>query len=62
MKLTRRELAGIVASVPAVAGSAALGSAELERSAVEDLQKNIAEIRKFKLPVETEPAFAFRAQ
>lgn len=71
MKLTRRELAGIVAAMPAavrgagsVLPSQAPGDApeQLHKSAVEDARKAVAEIRKFKVPIEAEPAFTFRAQ
>jgi hypothetical protein len=71
MKLTRRELAGIVAGTPAAARGAgsvltsqAPGDAPVspEQSAIEDARKAVAGVRKFKVPIEAEPAFTFRAQ
>ena len=69
MKLTRRELAGIVAAgtaagrtAPEARGSDPESPVKPEQSAVESLKKTSAEIRKLKVPIETEPAFAFRAQ
>ncbi len=73
MKLTRRELAGIVAATPAAVrgaasalppqapGDAPESPEQLRKSAVEDARKAAAEIRKFKVPIEAEPAFTFRA-
>ncbi len=69
MKLTRRELAGVVAGGSAVARAAVQASsaasetpAQLAQSALEEARKTAAEIRKIKLPIDTEPAFAFRTQ
>jgi hypothetical protein len=59
MKLTRRELAP--AAVAALAGARARGE-QGPKAASRDAVKRADEIRKFKVPVETEPAFAFRAQ
>lgn len=36
--------------------------AKLAPSPVEALKETVAEIRNLKVPIETEPAFAFRAQ
>ncbi len=69
MKLTRRELAGVVAAGTVVARAAAQASSEaaetpeqLAQSALQEARKTAAEIRKVKLPLDTEPAFGFRAQ
>jgi hypothetical protein len=62
----------MVAAVPAAAHAAGSSLSQtgdtpetpeqLYKHAIEDARKTVAEIRKLKLPVETEPAFAFRAQ
>ncbi|HEX8983847.1 MAG TPA: hypothetical protein VF767_00380 [Bryobacteraceae bacterium] len=65
MKLTRRELAGMVAAGTAAAqapGTNPESPAKLAPSPVEALKETVAEIRNLKVPIETEPAFAFRAQ
>lgn len=61
MKLTRRELA-LAAMAPAVARAAPQAGGESEKPAAEDAHKRSAEIRKFKVPAGTDPAFSFRAQ
>jgi hypothetical protein len=61
MKLTRRELAGIAAALPAVAQTPGPPKSVAEQAAA-DVHENVAEIRKIKLPLDTEPAFSFRAQ
>ena len=61
MKLTRRELA-LAAVAPAVVRAAPQAGGENAKPAAEDAQKRTAEIRKFKVPPETDPAFSFRAQ
>lgn len=66
MKLTRRELAGMIAAVPVAARQAPGGAAEapeqLLKAAAEDNRKSAAAIGKLALSVETEPAFVFKAQ
>jgi hypothetical protein len=69
MKISRRELAGLVAAGGTALragrqtpGSAAESPAQLAQSVLEDVRKTAAEIRKFKVPTATEPAFAFKAQ
>ena len=64
MKLTRRELAGVAAVIMPIAarGDEPESPEQLYKSAAEDARKAAGEIRKFKTPIETEPAFVFRAQ
>jgi hypothetical protein len=64
MKLTRRELAGMAAAIvpAAVRGDEPDSPEQLYKSAAEDARKAAGEIRNFKTPIETEPAFTFRAQ
>jgi len=64
MKLTRRQLAGVFAAAasPLGPGEAPETAERMYKSAVEDSGKNSTELRKFKIPIETEPAFAFKAQ
>jgi hypothetical protein len=64
MKLTRRELApAALAALTGAKGAAQAGDGEQDsKAASEDAGKRAAEIRNFKVPAETEPAFAFRAQ
>jgi hypothetical protein len=65
MRLTRRELAGMVAVGAAAAqapGNAPESPAQLAQSALADVRKTAAEIRKLKVPIDTEPAFSFKAQ
>ncbi len=67
MKLTRRELAGIVAAIPVAATSTAAPQSsgdspeQVKQSATEAVGKNVAAIRKLKVPATVEPAFAFKA-
>lgn len=66
MKLSRRELAGVVAAAAGAAAqtpaNAPESPAQLAQSALEHDRKTAAEIRKIKLPIDTEPAFSFKAQ
>jgi hypothetical protein len=66
MRMTRRELAGLVAAAPAAARRLATPAHESPappaQSAAEDLRKNAAAVRKLAVPAQTEPAFSFRAQ
>jgi len=67
MKVTRRELAGMILAAPMAAGQAPGAAAaeppdQLLKAAAEDNRKSAAAISKLELPVETEPAFAFKAQ
>ncbi len=72
MRLTRRELAGLVAAAPMAARrlapsrpqatTAPDSAASPAQSAAEDLRRNVAAVRKLALPAATEPAFAFRAE
>ncbi|MGD0199117.1 MAG: hypothetical protein ABSD27_00045 [Bryobacteraceae bacterium] len=66
MKLTRRELAAALAG-----GAAALAQApgnapetpdSLAQAAAEEVRKQAAAVAKVSIPIQTEPAFAFRAQ
>jgi hypothetical protein len=64
MKLTRRELAGVLAAAasPHGPGEAPETAEQMYKSAVEDSRKNAAGLRKLKVPIEVEPAFTFKAQ
>jgi hypothetical protein len=63
MKLTRRELAGVLACGAAVqAQSPSETPEQLRKAASEEVRRDSAEIAKFKVPVVVEPAFSFRAQ
>jgi hypothetical protein len=64
MKLTRRELAGVLAVAVSPRGhdEAPETAEQMYKSAVEESGKNATGLRKFKIPIETEPAFAFKAQ
>jgi hypothetical protein len=60
MKLTRRQLAAVVAA-PAVAAQAPPSDAAKELEAArETLRRNAEALARFKLPPETEPAFQFK--
>jgi hypothetical protein len=60
-KFTRRSLAGLVVAAPlaaqAQAPAAPAGDAEIARDL---LKNNLEQIRKFDLPVATEPSFIFK--
>ena len=72
MRLTRRELAGLVAAAPMAArrlapanpqaAAAPDSAASPAQSAAQDLRQNVAAVRKLAVPAATEPAFSFRAQ
>jgi len=72
MRLTRRELAGLVAAAPMAARRLAQAKPQAApapdsappapQSAAEDLHKNVAAVRKLAVPAATEPAFSFRPQ
>ena len=72
MRLTRRELAGLVAVAPMAARrlapvtpQAAIApdpAASPAQAAAQDLHKNVAAVRKLSVPAATEPAFSFRAE
>jgi len=71
MRLTRRELAGLVAAAPLAArrlarakpqAAAPDSAAPPAQSAAEDLHKSVAAVRKLAVPAATEPAFSFRVQ
>ncbi len=69
MKLTRRELAGaLTGGAAALAAAAALpqspetqASEELLKAAIEEQRRDSARIAKLEVPMDTEPAFSFRA-
>ncbi len=68
MRLTRRELAGVAAGLAAARAAAQAPSPEVAagpsappQSALDSMRKTAAEVRKIKVPIEVEPAFAFRA-
>jgi hypothetical protein len=66
MKLTRRELAGAVAgsaalSVVALAQAPPTQSTDYLAASRESHRQNSEVLRKFDLPMSTEPAFAFKA-
>jgi len=61
MKLTRREL-GAAAFAPAAAPQAVPAQAGQELEAARAaLRRNAEALEKFKLPMDTEPAFQFKA-
>jgi hypothetical protein len=64
MRLTRRELAGLVAAAPVAARRLAAEpqASPAPQSVAEDLRKNVAAVRKLAVPAATEPAFSFRAE
>jgi hypothetical protein len=73
MRMTRRQLAGLVAAAPAAARQLAAAAkpqtaaapdsqGQPAPSAAEALRRNAAVVRKLAVPAETEPAFSFRAQ
>jgi len=64
MRLTRRELAGLVAAAPVAARRLAAEpqAPPAPQSAAENLRQNVAAVRKLAVPAATEPAFSFRAQ
>lgn len=59
MKLTRREMAILLASTPAAAQATASPEEEL-RAAIEQNRKNSEALAKIQLPLPAEPAFVFR--
>jgi len=65
MRLTRRELAALVAATPMAARRLAAAEPQASpppQSAAQNLHKNVAAVRKLAVPAATEPAFSFRAQ
>ncbi len=62
MRITRRELAASLAAGAAAFGQEADTPESLVRAAAGDLNSGVSELRKVPLPMETEPAFEFRAQ
>ena len=68
MRLSRRQWVGVAAAGAAVRAAAQAPAAapdtpgEMERAALDSVRKTSARIRKIKLPIDTEPAFSFRAQ
>lgn len=61
MKITRRTLAAAVLAAPAAAQPAPAAPEEELKAARENLRRNAQALAKVKLPVETEPAFQFKA-
>jgi len=60
-KFTRRRLAGLLSAAPLLAQAPPQTSAPDDTTAARDLIKNnIDVIRKFDLPVATEPGFIFK--
>jgi len=62
MRVTRRQLAGLVAAAAAAKPQTAAAPDSPAPSAAEDLRQNAAVVRKLAVPARTEPAFSFRAQ
>ena len=72
MRLTRRELAGLVAAAPMAArrlapakpqaAAAPAPAASPAQTAAEELHRNVAAVRTLAVPAATEPAFSFRAE
>ena len=61
MKVTRRTLVANVLAAPAVAQTAPATPDEELKAARENVRRNIEALAKVKVPVETEPAFQFKA-
>jgi hypothetical protein len=64
MRVTRRELAGLLASAPLAAQAPApqpQSAAEELKAASDRVRRNTATLSKFPVPVATEPAFTFKA-
>ena len=62
MKVSRRQLAGILAAAPLAAQEApkpATAEADLE-AALKQIRDNAEDLRKRKVPTSLEPSFAFR--
>ncbi len=67
MKITRRQLAGLVAAVPAMAAKRPVAAASESQSPpaparADGLSHATAAVRKLAVPAQTEPAFSFRVQ
>ena len=61
MKLTRRALVANVLAAPAIAQTPPATAEDELQSARESLRRNVEALAKVKVPVETEPAFQFKA-
>jgi hypothetical protein len=69
MKITRRQLAALVAAAPGAARvaaarpqAAAPQSTDRPEPPSEQLRRNVAAVRALAVPAATEPAFSFRAE
>lgn len=68
MRITRRELAALIAGTPAAARAAQAPPPPPEvpqpgpQAAVDSVRKNVAAVRELQVPFDTEPASVFRAQ
>ncbi len=66
MKMTRRQLAGLVAAAPVAARRLAAAGADSQtepaQAAADELRQSSAVVRKLAIPAGAEPAFSFRAQ
>lgn len=68
MKLTRRKLTVALAAIPAAAASAQAQADATRRATVEEdltaarenIRNNVEQMKRFKLPMATEPAFQFK--
>ncbi len=61
MKVTRRKLFAAPLAVPAIAQTAPATPEDEIQAARESLRRNADALAKVKVPVETEPAFLFKA-
>jgi hypothetical protein len=71
MRITRRQLGGLLAAAPAaarrsvrVAGQPQASGApgQSPQAAADDLRKSAGAVRRLAIPAETEPAFSFRVE
>jgi hypothetical protein len=61
MKVTRRSLVTNVLAVPAIAQTAPATAQDELQAARENVRRNAEALAKVNVPVETEPAFLFKA-
>ena len=70
MRITRRQLAGLVAALPAAAQRPSRssqpqptgGPGQSLQALAPDLRKSAGAVRQLAIPAETEPALSFRAE
>ena len=60
-RVTRRQLAALIGTATALQGQASQPEADDLTAQREALQKNHDALLNFKIPIETEPAFIFKA-